>query len=210
MPKLQVALDFINLEEAIEIAKKVADSVDIMEAGTPLIKAEGLETIRRLKREFPKHIINADMKTADVGDLEVKIAAEAGADIVSVLGAAPIETIRAADREGEAQGSKLAVDLIGIDDVEKRVPELTDAGADYYIVHCGIDEQKAGKDPLDKLRRVAKLTDVPLVAAGGLDAKKAVEVLKIPNVEVVIVGGGITKATDPAKAAAEIKKVITK
>ena len=94
-PLVQVALDFVDLPRALEVAREaVAGGADWIEAGTPLIKAEGLGAVRALKAEFPGHIIVADMKTMDAGRTEVEYAAKAGADVVGVLGAASDSTIR--------------------------------------------------------------------------------------------------------------------
>ncbi|MEI6451305.1 MAG: orotidine 5'-phosphate decarboxylase / HUMPS family protein, partial [Actinomycetes bacterium] len=88
-PLVQVALDFVDLPRALEVAREaVAGGADWIEAGTPLIKAEGLSAVRALKAEFPEHTIVADMKTMDAGRTEVEYAAKAGADVVGVLGAA--------------------------------------------------------------------------------------------------------------------------
>ena len=94
-PLVQVALDFVDLPHALEVAREaVAGGADWIEAGTPLIKAEGLAAVRALKAEFPDKTIVADMKTMDAGRTEVEYAAKAGADVVGVLGAASDSTIR--------------------------------------------------------------------------------------------------------------------
>jgi len=73
-PVLQVALDLVHGERAIPIAAAaVKGGVDWIEAGTPLIKSEGVEIVRKLKKAFPTHTIVADMKTIDVGGAEVEI-----------------------------------------------------------------------------------------------------------------------------------------
>ncbi|MHC4453378.1 MAG: orotidine 5'-phosphate decarboxylase / HUMPS family protein, partial [Planctomycetota bacterium] len=85
-PILQVALDFINLKRAVNIAKEAVEAgVDWIEAGTPLIKSEGLDSVRVLRKEFPTITIVADMKTMDAGRLEMETAAKAGADIAVVM-----------------------------------------------------------------------------------------------------------------------------
>src|SRR5450830_1747238 len=92
---LQVALDFVDLKRALKVAREAVEGgADWLEAGTPLIKSEGLNAVRTLKKLFPKKTIVADLKTFDAGRVEVEMAAKAGADIVSVMAAAPIETIR--------------------------------------------------------------------------------------------------------------------
>jgi len=73
-PVLQVALDFENLHRAVQVAKEAVDGgADWIEVGTPLIKSEGMQAIRELKRLFPDKVIVADMKTADVGGFETEL-----------------------------------------------------------------------------------------------------------------------------------------
>ena len=209
MPKLQLALDFLDLEEAIEIAKETSSFVDIMEAGTPLIKYNGMEAVRRLKREFPDKIINADLKTADVGDMETEMAADAGANIVSILGVAPIETIKSAVEESKKHNNvKIAVDTIGVKNLEERIKEIEQTGADYLLIHCGIDEQKTGKDPFNDIRLASRTTKMPLIVAGGINAESAKNFREMKGVEIIIVGGAITRAEEPKKAAKEIKEIL--
>ena len=71
-PILQLALDVVDLHRALQIAEEsVKGGVDWLEIGTPLIKSEGMNAIRSLKRKFPDIIIVADMKTLDVGGFRV-------------------------------------------------------------------------------------------------------------------------------------------
>ena len=89
IPMLQFALDFITLPPAIVVASKTAPHVDIFEIGTPLCKAAGLEAIRAVREVCPDNMILADFKTPDVGWLEAKMAFDAGADLMTVIGAPP-------------------------------------------------------------------------------------------------------------------------
>ncbi|MBN2169319.1 MAG: orotidine 5'-phosphate decarboxylase, partial [Actinobacteria bacterium] len=93
-PVLQIALDFVDLERAIEVCREALEGgVDWIEVGTPLIKSEGLGAVRKIRQEFPGHKIIADMKTIDAGRTEVEYAAKAGANIIDVLGASSDATI---------------------------------------------------------------------------------------------------------------------
>jgi orotidine-5'-phosphate decarboxylase len=93
-PVLQVALDLVHGDRALRIAADaVKGGADWIEAGTPLIKSEGMDIVRELKKAFPKQTIVADMKTIDVGGAEVEIAAKSGADVVVVLGVSSNPTI---------------------------------------------------------------------------------------------------------------------
>ena len=206
---LQVALDLLNANRALNIAKdSVKGGADWLEAGTPLIKSEGMEIIRELKQTFPDKILVADMKTIDTGAFETEMAAKAGADVVCILAASDDSTIKDAIKSARKYGSKVMVDLIGVKEKEKRVKELEKLGIDYLCMHVGIDEQMIGKKPIDVLLSLVKTTNIPIAVAGGLNTETTADVVKA-GASIVIVGGAITKAKDVAQATKQIKKVIS-
>src|SRR2546430_14683758 len=106
-PVLQVALDHMHLKRALLAAKEAVEGgADWLEAGTPLIKSEGMEVVRELKKSFPGRTIVADLKTMDTGAFEVEIAAKAGADVITVMGVTDDATILEAGRAARRAGSK--------------------------------------------------------------------------------------------------------
>jgi 3-hexulose-6-phosphate synthase/6-phospho-3-hexuloisomerase len=207
-PILQLALDFVDLKRALKSAHAgVAGGVDWLEVGTPLIKSEGLQAVRELRRLFPQVTLVADMKIMDAGRIEVETAAKAGANIVDVLGAASDATIRECIQAGKNYGAEIVVDLIAVEDPVSRGKQIEDFGADYITVHCSIDEQMEGKDPFETLRRLAEAVSLPVGVAGGINSETAARALEA-GASIVIVGGAITKAVDPAEAASSIKKAM--
>ncbi|MBW2171785.1 MAG: orotidine 5'-phosphate decarboxylase [Deltaproteobacteria bacterium] len=207
-PVLQLALDFVDLKRAVKCAQAgVAGGVDWLEVGTPLIKSEGLEAVRELRRLFPHVTLVADMKIMDTGRIEVESAAKAGANIVDVLGAASDATIRECIQAGKNYGAKIVADLIAVNDPVSRGQEIEEFGADYITVHCSIDEQMEGKDPFEALRGLAEAVSLPVGVAGGINSETASSALEA-GASIVIVGGAITKAIDPAEAAGTIKRAM--
>ena len=205
-PILQLALDFVDLKRALKNAESgIAGGADWLEAGTPLIKSEGLHAVRELRRLFPNVTIVADMKIMDAGRTEVETAAKAGANIVDVLGASSDATVRECIQAGKNYGAKIVVDMIAVDDVLSRAKQVEDFGADYVSVHCAIDEQMEGKDPFDALRQVSEALSIPVAVAGGINSETAARAVKA-GAAIVIVGGAITKAMDPEAAAREIRQ----
>jgi len=205
---LQVALDFLDLERALRLADlAVPQGVDWIEAGTPLIKSEGLDAVRALRARFPKKKIVADMKTADAGRVEMEAAAKAGADYAIVLGAASESTIRESVEVGRHFGLGIGVDILGIAEPERLVERMADWGIAFVSVHCPIDVQMRGGSPFEVLVRLAKLTAIPLAAAGGLNSETAPQAAAA-GAAIVVVGGAIIKAQDPARATAEIRKAL--
>jgi 3-hexulose-6-phosphate synthase/6-phospho-3-hexuloisomerase len=209
-PVLQLALDFLNLQRALRVAEEaVRGGVDWLEAGTPLIKSEGLRAVRELRRMFPKATIVADMKTMDVGRLETEAAAKAGANVVCVLACASDSTIRECVEAGRNYGAKIEADLIGIKEgeLERRVRKLESLGVDYIGIHAAIDEQMEGKDPFTRLRKVTRAVKIPVACAGGINSETAHEAVK-SGARIIIVGGAINKAGNPTEAARSIKRAI--
>ena len=209
MPILQVALDFMILERALKAAEEaVRGGADWLEAGTPLIKSHGMDAVRELKRRFKKTIV-ADLKTMDVGRVEVEMAAKSGASVITVLSLADDETIRDSVEAARKYGASIMVDLINHPEPAKRAREVEEMGADYVCVHVGVDQQMHGKSPLDTLRDVAKEVSVPVAAAGGINSETVADVVKA-GADIVIVGGAIIKAPDVEEATRRIKEAMEK
>lgn len=207
-PVLQVALDFVDIERALGVADEaVAGGADWIEAGTPLIKSEGLSAVRALRRRFPNHVIIADMKTMDAGRAEVESAAKAGADIIDVLGAASDATVKECVEAAGNYGARIVVDLIEVGDPVDRARSAEAAGADYIAVHTAIDVQMRGGDPFERLKMVANSVEVPVAVAGGINSETAAKAVA-SGADIIIVGGAITKSRDARAATAEIKKAM--
>ena len=156
-PILQLALDFVDLPRALAVAEEaVAGGADWLEAGTPLIKSEGLcRPSASCTPAYPDKIIVADMKTMDAGRAEVEYAAKAGAKVVGVLGAASDATIKECVEAAHNYGAEIVVDMVQVADVVTRAKEAEAFGASYIGIHIAIDEQMQGKTPWDTLREVA-------------------------------------------------------
>jgi len=213
IPRLQVALDFENLDEALVIAKKVAPFVDILEAGTPLIKSEGVRAVRTLKEAHPNKLVCADLKTADAGYLEVRMAAKSKADIVTVLADAYNITIKEALRAAYEFHVEIMVDLIMSRKPSKRLAEIInldykDTKIHYALVHSGLDRQASRRAPLSELESISLIQNHPrLAVAGGIRVDDISQLLAYP-LDIIIIGGGITRAENPSNAAEKIQKVI--
>src|SRR3989338_7390806 len=205
MTILQLALDLADLERALKIAEEAAPYVDWLEAGTPLIKSEGLNAVRELRKRFPRKTIVADMKIADTGAFEVELAAKAGADVVTVMAVVDDSTVREAVKAGERFNAKVMADMIGVPDVPKRLCELKKLGVHYACLHIGIDQQMRGVKIVEEVRKFK--CDIPFAVAGGVSVETVAEVAA-SGAEIVIVGGAITKAAKPAEAAKAIHSAL--
>ncbi|MGI0130357.1 MAG: 3-hexulose-6-phosphate synthase [Thermoplasmata archaeon] len=208
-PVLQVALDFENLSRALTAAREAVDGgADWVEAGTPLIKSEGLDAVRELKKAFPEHRIVADMKIMDTGAFEVEIAAKAGADLVTILGAADDDTIADGVRGGELYGAEIMVDLLGVADPIARARRAAELGAAAVCWHVGIDMQMQAQTPFAILAELARASTIPVAVAGGLTSETVAEAVRA-GAQILIVGGAITKSPQMADAARRVREAMT-
>jgi len=205
-PLLQVALDFVDLHRAIKVAKEAVEGgVDILEVGTPLIKSEGVRAISEIKKILPSNIkILADMKTMDVGRIEVEMAAKSGANIVGILGVADNETIKEAIEAAKNYGCEIIVDMIEVKDVIKRVKEVLDFGPNYIGLHIPIDEQMKGNINFDFVKEVKKFCPLPISVAGGINSENVVDAVNA-GADIIVVGGAIIKSEDARFATQQIK-----
>lgn len=207
MAKLQVAIDLLTIEDALALAAKVAPYVDIIELGTPLIKNMGSAVITAMKNAHPDKIVFADLKTADAGELEADIAFKAGADLVTVMGAAGNATIIGAVKAAKAHGKGVVVDTIGYPDRVKRAKEVIELGVEFVELHAGLDEQWTEGYSIQVLIDEAARAGVPVSIAGGVNLENITAVIK-SGVKVAVAGAAIYGAEDPAAAAKALREAI--
>ncbi|MCC4221744.1 3-hexulose-6-phosphate synthase [Staphylococcus saprophyticus] len=206
--ELQLAIDLLNKEDAAELANKVKDHVDIVEIGTPIVINEGLPAVQHLNDNIDGVKVLADLKIMDAADYEVSQAVKFGADIVTILGVAEDASIKAAVDEAHKHGKQLLVDMIAVQDLEKRAKDLDDLGADYIAVHTGYDLQAEGQSPLENLRKVKSVISNSKVAVAGGIKPDTIKDIVVENPDLIIVGGGIANADDPVEAAKQCRDIV--
>lgn len=206
--ELQLALDLVNISEAKEVVKEVQEYIDIVEIGTPVVINEGLKAVKEIKEAFPSLKVLADLKIMDAGAYEVMKASEAGASIITILGATDDSTIKGAVEEAKKQGTQILVDMINVKNLEQRAKEVDALGVDYICVHTGYDLQAEGETPFEQLQTIKRVVkNAKTAVAGGIKLNTLPEVVQ-SQPDLVIVGGGITSEKDKRNVAEEMKKVV--
>ncbi|MBQ6595449.1 MAG: 3-hexulose-6-phosphate synthase [Clostridia bacterium] len=206
--KLQIALDDLTLEQALDLMDKVRDHVDIIEIGTPLVYRCGMEAVRVMKERYPDKEVLADMKIMDAGAYEAEEAFEVGADYVTVLGVTDDLTIRGCIETAEKYGREIVVDMICVSDMPSRIAVLEALGVHGLAVHTGTDQQAAGRTPLDDLRLMSACAKKAKISVAGGIKPSTIPDYAAYRPEVMIVGGGICHAEDPVAAVKEIYEMI--
>jgi 3-hexulose-6-phosphate synthase len=207
-PIVQISLDLTNIDEALQTAEMALRAgVDWLEAGTPLILAEGLHGVRALRQAFPKVPIVADLKTMDGGYLEAEMMAKAGATHVVVMARAHEHTIGCVVKAGADFGCKVMGDNMICPDMVAGAKWLEDLGCDYVIHHIGYDERRGiaasgarAPSPMDQLRQVVQAVQIPVQAVGGLSLEQAIECPR-HGAPLVVLGAPLTIDADAFRTA---------
>ena len=207
VPLLQVAMDYISLPKALAMAVLVAPEVDIIEIGTPLCKAAGIEAVRAMREICPDKLILADLKTPDVGGLEAAMAFDAGADMMTVIGGATLATVEQALAVARKRGKEMLMELTGVRDIVERATEWRRIGVDRIVYHREWDAQSAGRQwTEDDKVIIRKLIDMgyKVTVTGGMTLDLLPFFADLP-VSVLICGRGIREAPDPRAAAHQMR-----
>jgi len=205
-PTVQISLDLTSIDAAIEVAEvAVKAGVQWLEAGTPLILAEGVRAIEALRVRFPEHPIVADLKIMDGGGLETELAADAGASFVVVMSRATDATVRSVVRAARSRGVQVMADVLGCHDYGAETRRMEQLGVDIIVAHLGFDER--GEDPglsvFDFLEEVVGATRLPVQAVGGIRLE---DLSRLPSLgaPLVVVGAPLVISTKASSLAADL------
>ena len=209
MPKIQLALDTLQWDHALELAQGAGRYVDILEAGTPLIKSVGIKIVAALKEAHPEKLVLADLKSSDVGAYEANMAFQAGADIVTTQGITTLATIAEVQREADQWHRRAEVDMTGVADPVARSREVQKVGVTLVLYHRSIDEELTEKALWDEractiVQSMCKL-GLDVAIAGGVQLDVLQKLRRVPIYSIVI-GRGITAQPNPAETAKMIRE----
>ncbi len=207
-PYLQIALDIPNIESVKKIISQLPESDRIiLEVGTPLLKKYGVNVIRDLRKIAKDMFIVADLKTLDVGKVEVDLAFEETADAVVVAGLAAAETIDKFIHEAKRLAIYAVVDMMNVEDPVKKLLSL-ESLPEVIILHRGIDVESTGKtrwEVIKEMRQTFKEKKFLVAVAGGITPETAPEALA-NGADIIIVGRYITQSKDVERAVREFLK----
>ena len=209
MALIQAALDTLDYEQTLQLAKLISPYVDIIELGTPCIKYNGIRVVETVHTLVgPKCLTLADLKTMDAGQYEAAPFYKVGADIVTVLGAADAGTIKGVVEASKTTKAQVQVDLINVEKKLVAVAIAYELGAHIIGVHTGLDQQAKGQTPFEDLKKVQVMkVGLKISVAGGIN-KYTVRQAIDAGADIVVVGAAIYGAADPVRVAAEIREAV--
>jgi bifunctional enzyme Fae/Hps len=204
-PYLQIALDVPDIEKVKKLIAELPESDRIiLEAGTPLIKKYGTKVVRELRELAKDTFIVADVKTIDVGQVEVDLAFDETADAVVASGLTSKETLDKFIYEADRLGIYSFIDMMEVEDPIKKLRTLTEP-PDVVILHKGIDVGRVGMDRwklAKEIKTIFKKKKTLVAVAGGIDPPHTSEAIK-SGADIIVVGRYITQSKDPKRATRE-------
>ena len=211
-PYLQVALDLDNKEAMAKILADLPDKERVLvEAGTPLVKKFGVGVVEDIRKLRPSAFIIADLKTLDVGRVEIKMAADATADAVAISGLGTIESIKKAIHETQKQGIYAILDMMNVADFEDKLSQLPDdLKPDIVLLHRNVDletyKAEKGEDISEmtewgNIKKIKEILGGGLIAvAGGITPENVEEAIE-KGADVIIAGRYIIGSRDVRRSA---------
>ena len=198
-PRLQIALDTLDLPAALGPLQQAAPYVDVIECGTILVLCEGFHAVRAIRALFPDKQILADVRIAEAGSKIARLAFEAGADLVSCVAGASMSTIR--------QVCQVADEWF---DAE-RARAWRQAGVEHVIVKRSRDREASGdlswkSEDMDRVDELAAM-GFTVTITGSLSPAD-LPAFAGREVGIVIAGRAIVAAEEPAHAAAELRATL--
>ncbi len=204
-PYLQIAFDIPSLERTKEIISLLPESDRILlEVGTPLLKKYGVKVIRDLREMVRDKFMIADLKTLDVGKVEVDLAFGETADGVVVAGLAAKEVLNGFIYEAKRLGIYAIVDMMEVEDPIRKL-RLLKHFPDIVILHRAIDVEKVGTHRLEfiqELRKAFPQQKFLIAVAGGIIPETARDALSL-GADIIIAGRYITQSKDAKRSVRE-------
>lgn len=206
-PMLQIALDNTSWEDAQRTLQGgVAREVDIIEAGTLLICAEGIGVVEKLHRLYPEKPLVADFKIADAGGVLGGLIAGKGPDYMTVICAADNGTKAAAKAAAEARGTIVQIELYGRWELED-VKGWKELGINHVIYHRSRDAAEGWSRTDVACVRILCSMGMKVTVTGGVGYKELELFAGLP-VFAFICGRSICNAADPCAEVRRMKQRI--
>jgi 3-hexulose-6-phosphate synthase len=205
--KLQLALDHLTTETAVNLVKATSNDIDIIKIGSSLIKDNGLQVLKKMRSIFPEKKILVDLRTINVGESEADFCFKLGADIITISATSDIQKIKGSIKAGNKQRKKVMVDIVHHPNKLLYIKKLNMLNVHLVGIHSGIDQQYIGLQPLDELNAIKARTNIPLCVAGGIKLSN-IEMIIRAKPHTIIVGKEITMSSNPKATAHALKNIM--
>ncbi|AJZ89527.1 hypothetical protein VW41_11030 [Klebsiella michiganensis] len=205
--KIQLALDLLDRDQALDVVRKAGPYVDIIEVGTSLLKLCGIQIAADIRAICPDKPLFLDMKIIDGPEREATLMCKCSPENYSMLAVASDTAVKKILAIASENNATVVFDLQSVLNPVQRAKELKALGATHLCVHknadCGDSQAEAFREFLD----VREATGLPVSLAGGINLNTLPNIKKQLDPAVAIVGGAILNAPDCREAAIAFQKI---
>ncbi len=204
--KLQISYDFIDIVDALSVAKLTADYADIMEIGASLLYAHGIQAIKAFRDQFPDKELFADTKIIDKITRTIPLFASSGANSLSILAGADNKAIAQAVSQARTNNLKVMIDLIDSSSPGQSALDAQGFEVDAIIFRRPTEIENS-IDLIDAWQNVRGNTSLPIFIGGNITLENLPEIVELEP-HGIIVGSDITRAENPQEQAQKIRDFI--
>lgn len=183
--KLQISFDLVDLEKAISMAHQVAPYTDIMEIGSILLYAHGVQAVKKFRETFKQTTLVVDAKLVDRPKDAVTLLAKAGADWITVMSGTRKEIIHSACMVAHALDRQIMIDLLDASSAGQSALEAKSFGGDALIFSPLLTECDFHVF-LDNWNMVKQNTTLPVYLSGKI-TPEIIENLSVINPDGLII-----------------------
>ena len=198
--KLQIALDLLDLQKCLDIAKTVESYADSFQIGLPLLLKEGMNAIEQFRTAFPHKEIFAETQIINHEQDITSMSLKAGATWVSVMAGTTKEVIHAVSSLASQKNKFVIMDLFNASSMGQSAMDAKKLGVDallYHNVYNENNENEFAIEEWDDLRGNSKL---PIYIRANINRDNIAFILSLKP-DALIIGKAITQAKNPAEEA---------
>jgi len=198
--KLQIALDLLDLQKCLEIAKSVERYADSFQIGSPLLLKYGVQAIEEFRATFPNKEIFAETQIVNHEQDIVSMCLKAGATWVSVMAGTTKEVIHAVSSLASQKNKFVIMDLFNNNSIGQSAMDANKLGVDallYQNIYHENSENEFAIEEWDDLRGNSKL---PIYIRANINRDNIAFILSLKP-DAIIIGKAITQSKNPAEEA---------
>lgn len=195
--KLQIALDLLDLQKCLDVAKSVERYADSFQLGLPLLLKYGVSAIEQFRTAFPDKEIFAETQITNHEQDIASMYLKAGTTWISVMAGTTKEVIHAVSSLASQKNKFVIMDLFNASSIGQSAMDAKKLGVDALLYHNIYNENEFAIEEWDDLRGNSKL---PIYIRANINRDNINFILSLQP-DAIIIGKAITQANNPAQEA---------
>lgn len=191
-----MALDLLDEQQALDVARKAGRFCDIIEVGTSLLKLSGVGIVNKVRAICPDQEVFIDIKIIDGPEREATLMRACRPDYFSMLACATDKAVATVLEIATLTQAKVVFDLQAVPDPIARCLRLMELGARHVCIHKNADCGENLMEGLQEYIPISEQAGISIFVAGGIGLDGIAEVRKLLRPECVIIGSAILHAKD--------------